>query len=78
MLYNINLVLSILIILIFTFGLQACNYVVQYLSNNIKHIRECLDAKNANLILVELGIKFHRIIYDHLLQFTYNSAGRYL
>ncbi|VVC29722.1 Hypothetical protein CINCED_3A010914 [Cinara cedri] len=53
----------------------ACKYVVQYLSSNIKHIRECLDDKNAELVFVELGIKFHRIIYEHLLQFTYNSAG---
>ncbi|XP_025419969.1 exocyst complex component 5 [Sipha flava] len=53
----------------------ACKCVVQYLSANIKHIRECLDTKNAELVLAELGIKFHRIIYEHLLQYTYNSAG---
>lgn len=50
--------------------------MVQYLSSNIKHIRECLDTKNADLVLAELGIKFHRIIYEHLLQYTYNSAGK--
>lgn len=49
---------------------------MQYLNSNIKHIRECLDGKNAELVFAELGIKFHRIIYEHLLQFTYNSAGK--
>ncbi|KAL5238755.1 hypothetical protein ACI65C_006165 [Semiaphis heraclei] len=53
----------------------ACKSVVQYLGSNIKHIRQCLDAKNAELVLAELGIKFHRIVYEHLLQYTYNSAG---
>lgn len=59
----------------FYFVFQACKYVVQYLSSNIKRIRECLDSKNADLVLAELGIRFHRIIYEHLLQYTYNSAG---
>ena len=27
------------------------------------------------MILTELGIRFHRIIYEHLQQFQYNSMG---
>ncbi|XP_050438266.1 exocyst complex component 5 [Adelges cooleyi] len=53
----------------------ACKCVVQYLNSNIKHIRQCLDVKNADLVLAELGVRFHRVIYEHLLQYTYNSAG---
>lgn len=26
-------------------------------------------------ILQELGVRLHRVIYDHLLQFQYNTAG---
>lgn len=49
---------------------------MQYLNNNIKHINESLDSKNANLVLVKLGIKFHRTVYEHLLQYNYNSTGK--
>ncbi len=38
-------------------------------------IRECLDGKNIESVLLELGVRLHRVIYDHLLQFSYSSAG---
>lgn len=44
---------------------------------SIKLIQECLHGKNAENVLVELGIRFHRVIYDHLGQFSYNSAGKF-
>lgn len=55
--------------------LQACSSVVQYMSSTLAHIRDSLDGKNVEYVMCELGIRFHRVIYDHLLQFTYNSAG---
>lgn len=54
---------------------QACKSVIQYMRKSIKLIQECLHGKNAENVLVELGIRFHRVIYDHLCQYSYNSAG---
>lgn len=49
--------------------------VVQYINGTIKNIKACLDGKNSENILLELGIRLHRVIYEHLLQFQYNSIG---
>ncbi|KAL1114999.1 hypothetical protein AAG570_007822 [Ranatra chinensis] len=54
---------------------QACLAVVQYIVSNINHIRECLDGRNLDCVMSELGCRFNRVIYEHLLQFQYNSAG---
>lgn len=54
---------------------QACMAVVQYIHNTIQRIKSCLDGKNAENVLLELGIRLHRVIYEHLLQFQYNSIG---
>ena len=42
---------------------------------HINKINTCLDGKNVNNVLKELGIKFHRCIYDHLFRFEYNELG---
>lgn len=49
--------------------------VVQHLSSVGKKIRQSLDDKNADSVLTELGTRFHRVIYDHLQQFQFNTAG---
>lgn len=49
--------------------------VVQYISSTIKRIKSCLDGKNAESVLLELGIRLHRVIYEHLQQFQFNSVG---
>lgn len=36
---------------------------------------DTLDGKNIECVLLELGIRLHRVIYEHLMQFSYNSAG---
>jgi len=38
-------------------------------------IRDGLDGKNVDVVLTEFGIRFHRVVYDHLLQFQFNSFG---
>uniref|UniRef100_A0A1B6FMR3 Exocyst complex component 5 n=1 Tax=Cuerna arida TaxID=1464854 RepID=A0A1B6FMR3_9HEMI len=58
-----------------TLASPACSVVVQYMSSIVAHIRDSLDGKNVEYVMCELGCRFHRVIYDHLLQFTYNSAG---
>lgn len=58
-----------------TMASPACMAVVQYLGSTIKRIKACLDGKNAENVLLELGIRLHRVIYEHLLQFQFNSIG---
>ncbi|XP_015590995.1 exocyst complex component 5 [Cephus cinctus] len=58
-----------------TLNTPACLVVVQYVTSMIRHIRDSLDGKNAESVLTELGIRFHRVIYEHLQQFQFNSAG---
>lgn len=41
----------------------------------MKQIKSCIDGKNGENVLEELGVRLHGIIYEHLLQFSYNSAG---
>ena len=49
--------------------------VVQYIGSTIKRIQACLDGKNAESVMLELGIRLHRVIYEHLQQFQFNSIG---
>uniref|UniRef100_A0A1B6KSQ6 Exocyst complex component 5 n=1 Tax=Graphocephala atropunctata TaxID=36148 RepID=A0A1B6KSQ6_9HEMI len=58
-----------------TLASPACSVVVQYMGSIVAHVRDSLDGKNVEYVMCELGCRFHRVIYDHLLQFTYNSAG---
>lgn len=58
-----------------TLSTPACLTVVQYVTGMIRHIRSTLDGKNLNTVLTELGVRFHKIIYDHLQQFQFNFAG---
>ncbi|XP_043680501.1 exocyst complex component 5 [Vespula pensylvanica] len=58
-----------------TLSTPACLTVVQYVTGMIRHIRNTLDGKNLETALTELGIRFHKVIYDHLQQFQFNSAG---
>jgi len=34
-----------------------------------------MDGKNIEAVLTELGTRFHRVIYEHLLRFEYSSVG---
>lgn len=58
-----------------TLASAACTNVCLYLSACIKLIQSCLDGGNASTVLTELGVRFHRVLHEHLLQFQYNSAG---
>ena len=53
----------------------ACNRVVKFINYQVESIRESLDGKNIEFLLYELGVRLHRVIYDHLQQFTYSEAG---
>ncbi|XP_043477094.1 exocyst complex component 5 [Leptopilina heterotoma] len=58
-----------------TLNTPACLTVVQYVTGMIRHIDDSLDGKSLENVLTELGIRFHRVIYEHLQQFQFNSAG---
>lgn len=58
-----------------TLASQACVAVVQFVSKMVIRIRDSLDGKNVESLMLELGSRFHRVIYEHLQQFQYNSSG---
>ncbi|XP_066245163.1 exocyst complex component 5 [Euwallacea similis] len=58
-----------------TVSSPACKTVCQYISSVIKQIQGNLDGNNVTAVLEELGVRLHRTIYDHMLQFQYNTAG---
>jgi len=51
---------------------------VAYMNKQLTNIRFGLDGKNVDAFLMELGIRFHRTIYEHLQNFQYNSMGAVL
>lgn len=57
--------------------LQACSKVVKFIYGIHKNIRESLDGKNIDVVLTELGTRLHRVLFEHLQQFQYNSLGTY-
>ncbi|XP_018570969.1 exocyst complex component 5 [Anoplophora glabripennis] len=58
-----------------TVASHACKTVSVYISGIIKEIKTNLDGNNVTAVLQELGIRLHRAVYDHMLQFQYNTAG---
>ncbi|KAF5297093.1 hypothetical protein FQA39_LY02673 [Lamprigera yunnana] len=58
-----------------TVASQACKMVGQYIRSIINQIQLNIDGNNISALLQDLGIRLHRVIYDHMLQFQYNTAG---
>jgi len=54
---------------------HACAKVCKFMKSQVETIRQSLDGKNVDAVLTELGTRFHRVIYEHLQQFQYNSTG---
>ena len=57
------------------FYLQACSSVVQYMNPLISQIKRAIDGDNLSTILQEFGVRLHRVVFDHLQQFQFNTAG---
>jgi len=53
----------------------ACLKVVKWVGDLTKKIRDSLDGRNVEWVLQELGIRLHRTVYEHLMQFQFASAG---
>jgi recyclin-1 len=56
----------------------ACEKVVKYVNSQLQVIHYGLDGKNVDSVLTEFGIRFHRVVYEHILTFQYNSIGAML
>ena len=52
----------------------ACSRTVKFVNYQVEKIKDTLDGKNIEYVLLELGIRFHRVVYDHLQMFTYSST----
>lgn len=61
-----------------TVASAACQSVVQQFIPIIKQIRKCLEGENMRGVINEIGIRFHRTVYEHLQQFQYTTAGMFL
>ena len=55
---------------------QICLKAVSHITQCTKVIKISLDGKNQEVILLEFGIRVHRILYEHILTFTVNSIGK--
>jgi len=54
---------------------SACLKVVKWVGELTKKIRDSLDGRNVEWVLQELGVRLHRVVYEHLMQFQFASAG---
>lgn len=55
--------------------LQACVKVCAYVRKQVEKIKNSMDGKNVDTVLMELGVRFHRLIYEHLQQYSYSCMG---
>lgn len=74
-LHSIHLIAFIVSFVLPSSHLQACVKVCRFMNVQTERIRSCLDGKNLESVLGDLGERFHRVIYEHLQQFQYNSMG---
>lgn len=61
-----------------TVASAACQHVVQQMIPIIKQIQRYLDGENLKRVMSEIGVRLHRIIYEHLQQFQYTTAGKFV
>merc|ERR1719239_1532452 len=53
----------------------ACLKACRWVGVTTEKIKECLDGRNVEWVLQELGVRLHRTIYEHLMAFQFASAG---
>lgn len=58
-----------------TLASSACLAVVSYLNNVMDKIHSGLEGDNLHAVTLELAVRLHRIIYEHLHNYQFNSAG---
>ncbi|CAF3592417.1 unnamed protein product, partial [Rotaria sordida] len=52
-----------------------CKRVVRSIDNQIVRLEQTADGKNLTSIFNEFGLRFHRLITDHVFKFEYNISG---
>lgn len=67
--------IAIYLYLTFSYSIKACLKVCAYVSKQVERVRRSMDGKNVDTVLTELGVRFHRLIHEHLQQFSYSSMG---
>ncbi|KAL4718995.1 hypothetical protein ACJJTC_007216, partial [Scirpophaga incertulas] len=58
-----------------TLASQACLTVVSYINSVMEKIHAGLEGDNLNAVTLELAVRLHRVIFEHLQNFQFNSAG---
>ncbi|CAK1583645.1 unnamed protein product [Parnassius mnemosyne] len=58
-----------------TIASSACLTVVSYINSVMDKIYASLDGDNLHAVTLELAVRLHRVIYEHLQNFQFNSAG---
>ncbi|KAJ6630920.1 Exocyst complex component 5 [Pseudolycoriella hygida] len=58
-----------------TVASSACLNVVQNIMPVILQVKRCMDGENLIAIMKDFGVRFHRVILEHLQQFQFNTAG---
>ncbi|XP_063058435.1 exocyst complex component 5 [Engraulis encrasicolus] len=53
----------------------ACSKVCTYVTGQVERVRRSMDGKNVDTVLAELGVRFHRLIHEHLQGYQYSSMG---
>ncbi|XP_031564159.1 exocyst complex component 5-like [Actinia tenebrosa] len=53
----------------------ACAKSCKFICSQHERIREALDGKNLEAVLTEFGTRIHRLLFEHLQQFTFSSDG---
>lgn len=61
-----------------TVASAACQHVVQQIIPIIRQIQKFLDGENSKGVMNEIGIRLHRTIYEHLQQFQFTTAGKFI
>ncbi|GET01528.1 exocyst complex component Sec10 [Rhizophagus clarus] len=52
-----------------------CNNCVEYLKKVQSSVCQCLDGKNLEHVLIEMGVTFHSILLDHFKKYQVSAAG---
>ncbi|XP_054828906.1 exocyst complex component 5 [Eublepharis macularius] len=54
---------------------NACSKVCAYVRKQVEKVRNSMDGKNVDTVLMEFGVRFHRLVYEHLQQYSYSCMG---
>jgi len=54
---------------------RACSQLCKYVEKVTQMFQKCLDGNNIKSVLKEFGCRYHKLLYDHLQQYTFSSCG---